>query len=262
MRLLLGIVLAAMLSACTFGVPIGSHSGTRAPTSDGLPDAGGGGRDSYVVFGRRYFIMDSASGFVEKGIASWYGRKFHGRATASGEIYDMHAMTAAHKSLPLPTWVRVRNLDNGKSIVVKVNDRGPFVDDRIIDLSYEAAKRLDMIGPGTARVEVVALESPRVQAVAKQPSVRAVPLQTIESDREEIYIQMGSFSHEKNAINLRSELHENDEKPIVITRVDTVRGAFYRVLLGPLQGVDEAVSVQKRLKRKGYDLTRILFVED
>ncbi len=152
MRLLLGIVLAAMLSACTFGVPIGSHSGTRAPTSDGLPDAGGGGRDSYVVFGRRYFIMDSASGFVEKGIASWYGRKFHGRATASGEIYDMHAMTAAHKSLPLPTWVRVRNLDNGKSIVVKVNDRGPFVDDRIIDLSYEAAKRLDMIGPGTARV--------------------------------------------------------------------------------------------------------------
>jgi len=262
MRLLLSIMLVAMLSACTFGVPIGSHSGGRAPTSDGPPDAGGGGRGSYVVFGRRYFIMDSASGFVEKGIASWYGRKFHGRATASGEIYDMHAMTAAHKSLPLPTWVRVRNLDNGKSIVVKVNDRGPFVDDRIIDLSYEAAKRLDMIGPGTARVEVVALESPRLQAVAKQPAVRAVPLQTIESDREEIYIQMGSFSHEQNAIRLRSELHENDEKPIVITQVDTVQGSFYRVLLGPLKGVDEAVSAQQRLTRKGYDQTRILFVED
>ena len=258
MRLLLALLVAS-LTACTFGVPIGGRPG-GAPSADGAPSAAG--RGSYVVFGRRYFTMDSSTGFVEKGIASWYGRKFHGRPTASGEIYDMHAMTAAHKSLPLPTWVRVRNLDNGKSIVVKVNDRGPFVGDRIIDLSYAAAQHLDMVGPGTARVEVVALESPRARPVPARPGVRAVPLQTVQSDREAIFIQLGSFSNESNALNLRSELQEQNEKPIVITQVDTVQGSFHRVLLGPLQDVDEAISVQKRLKRKGYDLTRILFVED
>lgn len=113
---------------------------------------------SYEQFGRRYVVMDSAANFRERGIASWYGPKFHGKRTSSGETYDMHAMTAAHKTLPLPTWVEVRNLKNNKSVFVKVNDRGPFVENRVIDLSRTAAERLDIITDGTGLVEVTVLE--------------------------------------------------------------------------------------------------------
>jgi rare lipoprotein A len=113
----------------------------------------------YKVFGKRYQVLASSNGYHESGIASWYGGVFHGRATSSGERYDMHAMTAAHTTLPLPTWVEVTNLVNGKRVVVKINDRGPFVGKRVIDLSYAAASALDMIGAGTARVEIRALGS-------------------------------------------------------------------------------------------------------
>jgi rare lipoprotein A len=123
-----------------------------------------GNPDSYVVFGERYRVLDTSAGFVEEGIASWYGEPFHGRRTSSGETYDMHQLTAAHKHLPLPTYALVTNLENGRRIVVRVNDRGPFHGSRIIDLSYAAAKELDMIGPGTARVEVRALDPPASDA--------------------------------------------------------------------------------------------------
>jgi len=119
-----------------------------------------GNRETYSVLGRTYRVMDSAEGYEERGIASWYGYKFHGRHTSSRERYDMCAFTAAHKTLPLPTYVRVTNLDNGRSVVVRVNDRGPFHAGRIIDLSYAAATRLDMKQAGTARVEVRALMGP------------------------------------------------------------------------------------------------------
>ena len=121
------------------------------------PLSASGNSLSYVVFGKRYSRLGSAAGFDETGIASWYGDKFHGRLTASGEPYDMYAMTAAHKSIPLPTFARVTNLDNNRSIVVRINDRGPFVGDRLIDLSYAAAAKLDMLGKGTAHVRVVSL---------------------------------------------------------------------------------------------------------
>lgn len=116
-----------------------------------------GNPDNYEVLGKRYHVLASAEGYRERGTASWYGEKFHGRRTSSGEPYDMFAMTAAHKTLPLPSYVRVTHLRNGRSVVVRVNDRGPFHDDRIIDLSYAAAVRLDMLGDGSAPVEVVAL---------------------------------------------------------------------------------------------------------
>jgi rare lipoprotein A len=117
-----------------------------------------GNPKSYVVFGKRYYTKASADGHVERGLASWYGKKFHGRRTSSGERYNMHAMTAAHKSLPLPTYVKVTNLKNGRSAVVKVNDRGPFHDKRVIDLSYAAAKKLGVVRHGTAMVEVRAID--------------------------------------------------------------------------------------------------------
>ncbi len=122
-----------------------------------LPKSRIGNPESYVVFGKRYKVMDSARGFRESGIASWYGTKFHGRKTSSGETYNMYNITAAHKHLPLPTFVQVTNLENGKSLVVKVNDRGPFVGDRIIDLSYGAAAKLGVLEKGTARVDIVAI---------------------------------------------------------------------------------------------------------
>ena len=121
----------------------------------------------YEVLGKRYTVMHSASGYKERGVASWYGHKFHGNLTSNREVYDMHAMTAAHKTLPLPTYVRVRNLSNGKTVIVRVNDRGPFVHNRIIDLSYSAAKKLDMIGSGTSLVEVEAI------TFDEQPGVRS-----------------------------------------------------------------------------------------
>jgi rare lipoprotein A (peptidoglycan hydrolase) len=117
-----------------------------------------GNSESYEEFGETYVILESSDGFSEIGIASWYGIDFQGRNTSSGEVYDMYQLTAAHKTLPLPTYVRVDNLDNGQSLVVKVNDRGPFIDGRIIDLSYAAAYRLGVTGPGTANVEITALD--------------------------------------------------------------------------------------------------------
>ncbi|MGJ8668718.1 MAG: septal ring lytic transglycosylase RlpA family protein [Oceanococcus sp.] len=128
-----------------------------------------GNPESYVVFGKRYHVLDDAEGYKERGIASWYGTKFHGRRTSSGEPYDMFAMTAAHKSLPLPSFVRVRNLENGKSLVVRVNDRGPFHPGRIIDLSYTAAVQLGVYAQGSAQVEVEAITAAQEQLPTTAP---------------------------------------------------------------------------------------------
>jgi rare lipoprotein A len=134
----------------------------RTPATKTPPraEAAGGDPQSYEVFGKRYQVRASSDGYSERGVASWYGHPFDGRPTSNGEMYDMEGMTAAHRSLPIPTWVEVTNLGNGKRVVVKVNDRGPFVGKRVIDLSYAAARALDMVQTGTARVEVRALPGP------------------------------------------------------------------------------------------------------
>ncbi len=113
-----------------------------------------------MVFGQQYEVLDTSQGYLKEGIASWYGEPFHGRRTSNGEVYDMHGLTAAHKSLPLPTYVLVTNLENGRRVILRVNDRGPFHGERIIDVSFAAAEKLGMVGPGTARVEVRALDPP------------------------------------------------------------------------------------------------------
>jgi rare lipoprotein A len=265
------LMLAASLAGCTFGVPIGGNQ--PAPMSGGKSKYGN--PESYVVHGKRYYVMDSADGFVQRGIASWYGPKFHGRRTSSGETYNMNAMTAAHKSLPLPTMVRVTNLENGKTAVVKVNDRGPFAHDRIIDLSRAAAQDLGVIGPGTAEVEIVALTNNKHTAmvsapagpkagqpvVHERPLVRAIPLKTATTREADLYIQVASFSAEMNAISLRNQLKGKDETAIVISPTETDSGTYYRVQIGPLLDVSEADSVQKRLAQKGYANTRIVVGE-
>jgi rare lipoprotein A len=202
-----------------------------------------GNPKSYEVFGHRYYVMESADGYRERGIASWYGRKFHGRRTSSGEPYDMLKMTAAHKSLPLPTYVRVTNLENGRSVVVKVNDRGPFVHNRIIDLSYAAARKLDIVAKGTGLVEVVAI-GPRepapepVKAALSPPPAGPAPI---------IYIQVGAYSQRESAERVRAELLL---KGITETVVKDGAG-IYRVRIGPLASVDMADRTAQRLEALG-----------
>jgi rare lipoprotein A len=160
---LLGVLLITAFSSCSTSPPrsqnkpvVNAPDAPNAPLARELPSRTGN-PESYVVFGKRYYVMGTSEGYRRSGIASWYGPQFHGKRTSSGSPFDMHAITAAHKSLPIPTYARVTNLENGRSIVVRINDRGPFVDDRVIDLSYAAADKLDMLEQGTAPVEVVAL---------------------------------------------------------------------------------------------------------
>ena len=168
------IVIAVAVSTVPGCVPLGvGPAGSSPPSGDGinfdeLPDAipetefksRSGNPETYVIDGVTYHVMDTSAGYREEGIASWYGGYFHGRLTSSGDVYDMYEMTAAHKSLPLPTYVRVTHLGSGRSVVLRVNDRGPFVENRIIDLSFAAASKLGMAVIGTALVEVVALDPP------------------------------------------------------------------------------------------------------
>jgi len=257
-RLVIPMLLVALSGGCTFGVPVGKPGGQK--TSSGVPattPSERGNPSSYVVFGKRYYVLDSSEGFVQRGIASWYGTKFHGRDTSSGEVYNMHAMTAAHKTLPIPVYVHVKNLDNGSSTVVRVNDRGPFVSGRIIDLSYAAAKKLGVDGPGTANVEISVLA-----AGESRPSsvVRSIPLAP-EIDEATLFIQMGSFSSSMNAYNMVQILIEANESAARISQKQTADGLFYRVRVGPLADVDEANAILARLRGKGFQTAHIVVEE-
>jgi len=188
----------------------------------------------YEVRGKRYRTLASARGYREEGIASWYGTKFHGRRTSSGEPYDMYAMTAAHKTLPLPSYVRVTNLENGRSAVVRVNDRGPFHAGRIIDLSYAAAVVLGIAERGTARVRVEALELPEADD-APPPS-------------GPFYLQAGAFRERRNAEALHQRLQGELDVPV---RIETPRRGLYRVRIGPLADLGRARTVSEALDRLG-----------
>jgi rare lipoprotein A len=168
MRGYAGIVAALGAAGCTL---VGSQAAITAAAAPGIanaddpvpydqPASRSGNMVQYEEGGRTYRVLDSSYGYDERGVASWYGQEFQGRPTSSGETYDMHALTGAHRTLPIPTYVRVTNLTNGRSVVIRVNDRGPFrdPDNRIIDVSYAAALRLDMVRDGTATVRVQALE--------------------------------------------------------------------------------------------------------
>jgi len=253
------LLLLYTLGACTFGVPISQRGNQQASGVPATTPSSQGNPSSYVVFGKRYYVLDSSAGFVQRGVASWYGTKFHGRPTSSGEVYNMHAMTAAHKTLPIPVYVHVKNLDNGRSAVVRVNDRGPFIDRRIIDLSYAAAKKLGVDGPGTANVEISVLK----QGERKPTSVvRSIPLPVDIEPEVPLFIQMGSFSSHLNANNLVQSLIAANESSAKITRLQTDNGFYYRVRVGPLFDIDEANAILLRLRDKGFQTTRIVVQGD
>jgi len=261
MRLVLGVLVLAVftLNACTFGVPIRDRGQAQASTTPKTTKSKRGNPSSYIVFGKRYHVLDSSDGFVQRGVASWYGTKFHGRPTSSGEVYNMHAMTAAHKTLPIPVYVHVKNLDNGRSLVVRVNDRGPFVSGRIIDLSYAAAKKLGVDGPGTANVEISTVGPGQSLPTSV---VRTIPLSKDLQPDIPLFIQMGSFSSHVNASNLVKNLLDANESTAQISRLQTDSGLYYRVRVGPLYGIDEANAIVRRLKSKGFQTARIVVQDD
>ena len=248
-----GISSARIMSAgyrfiLTFGVFVfliyGCASST--PRSQPPPPSKPGHPKPYKVLGKWYQPLPHSEGFRQSGIASWYGRDFHGKKTSNGEIYDMYAMTAAHKTLPLGTYVQVYNRENSRSIVVRINDRGPFVRGRIIDLSYTAAKDIGIVGPGTARVEVVALGRP----ASSGGSATSTYVQ------EDYYsgiftFQVGAFLKRENAERQKRELAQK-YKNAHITVYDRGDKIFYRVRVGRFTTLDEAVRMEEVLIQDGF----------
>lgn len=187
----------------------------------------------YKVLNKEYRVLPTSIGYKEQGIASWYGADFHGKPTSSGPIYDMHQISAAHKTLPIPTTVKVTNLQNGKSLVLKINDRGPFHDGRIIDLSYAAAKELDIIKDGTAKVEVEAIADGNLFTINQ-------------------FLQLGAFGQETNAKLLVNEIQKVSSHPVAIhTSTDSNKKLFH-VRVGPLKTEEDILEISEVLSNNGF----------
>lgn len=199
-----------------------------------------GNASQYSVLGKNYTVMAKAKNFKQVGMASWYGKQFHGRKTSSGEKFDMYKLTAAHKNLPIPCYARVTNTENGKSVIVKINDRGPFHGSRVMDVSWAAAAKLDMIGTGTAKIklEVVSsadsYEDTAIAAIIPEKAIAAVT-------PSQFFVQVGSFSTQDNALNLQSKLSELVALPI---EVSTTESSKHKVQIGPF--VDEITANKAR----------------
>ena len=244
------------------GPPADPYRINVADISDAIPQkeplSRYGNPSSYEVFGKRYYPLRSSKNYKERGIASWYGSKFHGKRTSSGEAYNMHAMTAAHKTLPLPTYVKVTNLRNNRQVILKVNDRGPFHENRIIDLSHTAAIKLGIIGQGTGLVEVEAIDPDRWD----QQSSTAPPSPSEQSSKSinpvELYVQVGAFVNIQNARKLRSNMQQQLQQQVNITTAESKGQKFYRVRIGPLASAEQADTLSSQIHQQGFGTPRIL----
>jgi rare lipoprotein A len=273
-----GLTLAALLGGCASG-PFQRGDGAPNvhvnvaaipdPVPHHEPRSRLGNPATYVVHGKTYKTLNSSKGFVQRGIASWYGTKFHGRRTSNGENYNMYAMTAAHKTLPLPTYVEVTNLDNGRHVIVRVNDRGPFHEGRIIDLSYAAAIKLGINKHGTGRVEIRAIDpdhpsahrlAARPATPATSPVVAAAPAaDAADSSGHNLYLQVGAFSSRLNAENLRRRLAQMANSPVHIFPGGAPGQPVYRVRIGPLANDREAEQLSSRLLSQGISNPSVIF---
>ncbi|MGD9161994.1 MAG: septal ring lytic transglycosylase RlpA family protein [Desulfobacteraceae bacterium] len=205
----------------------------RPPHGKNVPDKNG----SYKINGDRYYPISSSSGFVQFGEASWYGDKFHGRKTANGEVYDMHSKSAAHKILPFNTYVKVLNLSNNKYTIVRINDRGPFKKGRIIDLSYAAAKEIDIVGPGVAKVKIIALRKDQID-----PGIK-----------EGIFtIQVGAFGEQANAERLAEKLGILFDYINITEYKDENNKRYYRLHVSKSYTLDSATEIEKKLEDMGF----------
>lgn len=243
---LLQIIVVLLLTGCAGDKkdePVDGPSDRRITPSDVRdavpkkePLARYGNHSPYTVLGKTYTVLPSSKGYAERGIASWYGSKFHGRRTSSGEPYDMHLATAAHKSLPLPTYAEVTNLDNGRKMVVKINDRGPFHEDRIIDLSYAAAVKLGVDKTGTARVDVRAID-------IETPGRAAVKL------ADGTFLQVGAFGKRESADELAGQMIAAQLKPVSVQKS---RG-LYKVWIGPYATEQEIEATIRQVVELGFE---------
>ncbi|MFC1580120.1 septal ring lytic transglycosylase RlpA family protein [Thermodesulfobacteriota bacterium] len=206
--------------------------------------------EPYVVFGKRYYPLPDSHGFVQYGKASWYGKKFHGRRTSSGEIYDMHKRTAAHKTLPLGTYVKVTRLSTKKYAIVRINDRGPFVKGRVIDLSYAVARELDVVGPGVVDVKVVALGKEVGTRAGKQGTTPLVKLEDLKTGN--FTIQVGAFQERENALKLAEGLRDHFEYVRVSVYVDENKRTLHRVHVSKTNTLSSAGEMEKRLEDMGF----------
>jgi rare lipoprotein A len=256
-------VLIAVLAGCSTlgrpippGPPVPVATIPPPPTNiEAIPDAvprveprsPHGNPPFYNVLGKRYFVLGAADGYVERGVASWYGPTFHGVNTSSGERYDMYAMTAAHKTLPLPTYARVTNLRNGRSITVRINDRGPFVANRLIDLSYTAAAKLDMLREGTTFVEVQALT----------PGAPDNLTRTSETPPPTLYVQVGAFADEGNAQRAVTRLQAAGMTTAFIAPPAATDKPLYKVRVGPIDDVANFDQLSARLAKLGFSGARL-----
>jgi rare lipoprotein A len=207
-----------------------------------LPKSKYGNPRSYRVNGKRYFVLPTAQGYQQRGIASWYGTKFHGKLTSTRKPYNMFAMTAASPVLPIPCFVRVTNLKNGRHIIVKVNDRGPFAPNRIIDLSYVGAKKLGYLKMGTALVQVTAIDPLNQHKIRPSPITR----------HPKLYLQLGAFTHLANAELLKNRVTHYTKKDIRISTDYHNHHSIFRVQIGPLIGVGESDRLQDLLAHHGF----------
>lgn len=264
------------LSACV-STPQSTHrdSGpSQAVDVSHIPDAvprreprtRAGNKSPYTVLGKTYEVMESSDGYRQRGSASWYGKKFHGAQTSNGEIYDMYGMTAAHKTLPIPTFVKVRNVANGKEVIVRVNDRGPFHGDRIIDLTYAAAKKLGFVEQGVATVEVEAINPDTWVAENRQPDPvvasgepRApAPLQSAGYQLPgDTFLQAGAFGSRESAAALQEKLLELTSLPVFIAPADSLQKMF-RVRIGPIADNFELLNLKERIQQLNLGIPHVV----
>ncbi len=219
-------------------------SSSSSPSSKKKPAT----QNPYKIKGVKYTPIADARGFSQTGLASWYGSKFHGRKTSNGETYNMYAMTAAHKTLPINTWVSVHNLENNRKIVVRINDRGPFIRGRIIDLSYTGAKRIRIVGPGTARVKITALgKATSYSKKTKQP----VSFKPVNYSQGNFTVQVGAFKVKANALSYKNKLSKAYKNAHIVT-YKNYRGVFYRVRIGKFTNIKDAALFSKKIINKGF----------
>ena len=213
-----------------------------------LPKSRYGNPKTYEVLGKRYHVLNSARNYNKRGIASWYGTKFHGRLTSTREPYDMYAMTAASTELPLPTFVRVTNLENGRQVVVKVNDRGPFAHNRILDLSYAAAMKLGMTKRGTAMVQVTAIDTNEMADAYNSYAAQSTTQVPVPA-HPHIYLQAGAFRFPEGASARQQELSR-----IVRQKVEIVRNHdLYKVIIGPFKNPEQTDAARNKLANQGVN---------
>jgi len=242
------------------GRPVDTRTiGNAVPKVEPITRAGN--TSPYKVFGKTYFLLPTSKGYSETGVASWYGAKFHGRKTANGETYNMYGMTAAHKSLPIPSYVRVTNVENRRSIIVRINDRGPFHGPRIIDLSYVGAMKLGFVEKGTAKVLVTAIDPSGGQtktipatltASPEEVVVEAVPETSVAAEPTLIitpgsYLQVGAFNNAGAAQVLQKKVRLFTQRPILVQQ----REDLFKVWIGPIADNIELLLIKRTLDQAG-----------